>query len=83
MREGNRSDRRFRNSLNIDRQERIWKRTGLQETQPHRFNKRHAMDCGKPNCSMCGNRRELEGQTIQELSFAQTQEWYDGSELGD
>ena len=26
--------------------------------QPHRFNKRHAMDCGNPACFMCGNPRK-------------------------
>ena len=26
--------------------------------QPHRFNKRHAMDCGNPECFMCGNPRK-------------------------
>lgn len=25
--------------------------------QPHRFHKRHAMDCGNPECFMCGNPR--------------------------
>jgi hypothetical protein len=26
--------------------------------QPHRFVKRHAMDCGNPECFMCGNPRK-------------------------
>jgi hypothetical protein len=26
--------------------------------QSHRFNKRHAMDCGNPACFMCGNPRK-------------------------
>ena len=26
--------------------------------QPHRFAKRHAMDCGNPECFMCGNPRK-------------------------
>ena len=26
--------------------------------QPHRFHKRHAMDCGNPECYMCGNPRK-------------------------
>lgn len=26
--------------------------------QPHRFNKRHAMDCGNPECYLCGNPRK-------------------------
>jgi hypothetical protein len=28
------------------------------ETEPHRYNKRHAMDCGNPECYMCGNPRK-------------------------
>jgi len=26
--------------------------------QPHRYNKRHAMDCGNPECYLCGNPRK-------------------------
>ncbi len=26
--------------------------------QPHRFNKHHAMDCGNPECYLCGNPRK-------------------------
>lgn len=26
--------------------------------QPHRYHKRHAMDCGNPECFMCGNPRK-------------------------
>ena len=45
--------------------------------QPHRFNKRHAMDCGNPECALCGNPRHLfkDSQTIQEKSFKQTEKW--------
>lgn len=28
------------------------------EKQPHRFNKHHAMDCGNPECYLCGNPRK-------------------------
>jgi hypothetical protein len=28
------------------------------EIQPHRYHKRHAMDCGNPECFMCGNPRK-------------------------
>lgn len=27
------------------------------EKEPHRFNKHHAMDCGNPDCYLCGNPR--------------------------
>lgn len=29
-----------------------------QEQEPHRFNKHHAMDCGNPECYLCGNPRK-------------------------
>lgn len=40
--------------------------------QPHRMNKRHAMDCGNPSCGLCGNPRKLFNEkTIQEQRFYQ------------
>ena len=46
--------------------------------EPHRLHKRHAMDCGQPNCMLCGNpRKTLKEKTIQELKFEQTSEWTD------
>lgn len=27
--------------------------------QPHRLSKHHAMNCGNPNCVMCGNPRKM------------------------
>lgn len=35
--------------------------------QPHRLSKHHAMDCGQPECIMCGNpRKTLKQRTYQE-----------------
>lgn len=46
------------------------------EREPHRFAKHHAMDCGNPECMMCGNpRKTFKEKTIQELSFEQTKKW--------
>lgn len=40
--------------------------------QPHRMAKRHAMDCGRPECIVCGNPRKIfKEQTYQEKSFYQ------------
>ena len=40
--------------------------------QPHRYHKRHAMDCGRPGCMLCGNRRKLFKElTQQEKSLFQ------------
>ena len=47
------------------------------EREPHRFAKHHAMDCGNPDCAMCGNPRHImkDADTIQEKSFKQTESW--------
>ena len=49
------------------------------EREPHRFAKHHAMDCGNPECAMCGNPRHTHkhGATKQEQSFDQTGKWLD------
>lgn len=46
------------------------------EREPHRFAKQHAMDCGDPDCVMCGNPRKFfKEKTVQEKSFEQTEGW--------
>ena len=49
------------------------------EREPHRFAKHHAMDCGNPECAMCGNPRHVhkKSETKQEKSFMQTEGWDD------
>ena len=48
------------------------------EREPHRFAKQHAMDCGDPDCVMCGNPRKFfKEKTVQEKSFEQTEGWDD------
>ena len=40
--------------------------------EPHRMHKMHALNCGDPNCVMCGNPRKFFGEaTIQEQKFNQ------------
>lgn len=40
--------------------------------EPHRMHKKHALNCGDPNCVMCGNPRKFFGEpTIQEQKFNQ------------
>lgn len=34
--------------------------------QPHRLHKKHALDCGKPNCMLCGNRRKIFKELTQQ-----------------
>ena len=43
---------------------------------PHQFAKHHAMNCGNPNCVMCGNPRKMWNEkTIQEKRFEQTEKY--------
>ena len=45
----------------------------IDEAQPHRLAKKHAMDCGQPHCTLCGNPRRNRARkgkdklTVQEL----------------
>ena len=51
----------------IARQQRIAKSHGAPAKEPHKFAKHHAMDCGNPECVMCGNPRKTQKEeTIQE-----------------
>jgi hypothetical protein len=57
------SSRRFKDELAIKRQVKIAKAHGLGFNdkaikEPHRLAKHHAMDCGNPDCYLCGNPRK-------------------------
>lgn len=58
------SKRRQKDENAVKKQTKIAKQHKVSEynpgevKQPHRFNKRHAMDCGNPECFMCGNPRK-------------------------
>ena len=54
------SKRRHKTDVAISRQVKIDKAHGspLAFKQPHRLAKRHAMDCGNPQCYLCGNPRK-------------------------
>ncbi len=40
--------------------------------EPHRLAKKHAMDCGNPQCSVCGNPRRIHNElTVQEKKLFQ------------
>lgn len=56
------SQRRHKTDVAIARQTRIAKAHGLTTSdkavkEPHRLAKHHAMDCGNPDCYLCGNPR--------------------------
>jgi len=57
------SRRRHKTDVAIARQVKIAKEHGLTQKdraikQPHRMAKHHAMDCGNPECYLCGNPRK-------------------------
>lgn len=44
--------------------------------QPHRLHKISGVNCGNPNCFLCGNPRKIfHERTIQEQSFEQEKLW--------
>ena len=48
------------------------------DNNKHRLHKMRAMDCGNPNCYMCGNPRKFfKERSRQEISFDQTRKWVD------
>ena len=56
------SQRRHRDELAVKKQVKIAKAHGLTTKdkvvkEPHRLAKHHAMDCGNPQCPLCGNPR--------------------------
>ena len=54
----------------VKKQTNIAKKYGVPVTEPHKFAKHHAMNCGNPKCHMCGNPRKVWGEkTIQEKKF--------------
>lgn len=68
------SRRRLKDDNAIARQQTIARLHGMpdQQTEAHRFAKRHAMDCGNPKCPLCGNpRRTYNELTAQEKKLFQ------------
>ena len=56
------SQRRHRDELAVKKQVKIAKTHGLTHKdkvikEPHRLAKHHVMDCGNPQCPLCGNPR--------------------------
>ena len=73
-----RSRRILRDEVAVKRQVKIAKEFGVPFEEPHKFVKHHAMNCGNPNCVMCGNPRKVWGEeTIQEKKFKQPKYWED------
>jgi hypothetical protein len=66
------SRRRLKDENAVKRQTRIAQSRGSPVTEPHKFAKRHAMDCGQPGCFLCGNPRKIFKElTVQEQRMMQ------------
>jgi RNase H-fold protein (predicted Holliday junction resolvase) len=64
------SKRIYKKETKIKRQVNIAKEHGLDVSQPHKFIKHNALNCGNPNCIICGNPRKIWGEkTMQEKKF--------------
>ena len=60
----------------VAKQVKIAKSHGMDVKEAHKFAKHHAMDCGNPECALCGNPRHIHKETTkQEQSFKQTEKW--------
>ncbi len=68
-----RSKRRANKYIKIAKQIAICKMYGVTVSIPNKFGKVKALNCGDPNCVMCGNPRKFWNQkTIQEKRFEQS-----------
>lgn len=58
--------------VKVEKQRKIAKNYGIEEKEPHRFAKHHALNCGNPKCMMCSNPRKTFGElTPQEQRLFQ------------
>ena len=73
------SKRLHKEDAAIKRQVKIAKDHGIEVKEPHKYAKHRAMDCGNPECYMCGNPRKTHKDklTIQEKKFLQTEKFND------
>jgi hypothetical protein len=67
------SKRLYKSQVHQHRQAKLAKLHGLPVESEHYYNKHHAMDCGNPQCPVCGNPRYQHKHTltIQEQRFYQ------------
>ena len=75
------SKRRYKDEVAVQKQVKIAKAHGLgfhdkAIKEPHRLIKHHAMDCGNPDCYLCGNPRKTHKDklTAQEKRLLQDTE---------
>ena len=61
------SKRRLKDENAVKKQTKIAKEYGIPVTEPHKFAKHHAMNCGNPKCVMCGNPRKTFKELTQQV----------------
>ena len=73
MHPNTRAERRHQSLKHQHKQEKLLKLYGLPLQPIHYYNKHHALDCGRPRCSLCQNPRRTHKNTlsIQEQRFYQ------------
>jgi hypothetical protein len=60
----NHSKRLLKDENAIKKQTKIAKAAGMKVDEPHKFAKHHAMDCGNPECYICGNPRKTHKDSL-------------------
>ena len=66
------SKRLLKDENAIKKQTKIAKAAGFDVKEPHKYAKKHAMNCGNPKCVMCANpRRTFKELTAQEQRLFQ------------
>lgn len=67
-----RSKRIHDEETQVKKQVKIAKAYGVEVKEPHKYAKKHAMNCGNPKCIMCSNPRKVfKEKTIQEQRLFQ------------
>jgi hypothetical protein len=73
------SKRLLKDENAVKKQVKIAKEFGIPVKEPHKFAKHHAMNCGNPNCVMCGNPRK----TFKELTQQEKRMFQDVEKTSD
>ena len=73
------SKRLHKDETAIKKQTKIAKEHGMEVTEPHKFSKHHAMNCGNPECMLCANPRK----TFKELTAQEQRLFQDLDEVRD
>ena len=60
------SKRLLKDENAVKKQIKIAKDFGIPVTEPHKFAKHHAMNCGNPKCVMCSNPRKTFNELTQQ-----------------